>query len=443
VDINIKEVENCKREFEAILTYEELLPHFEKALLDYRKKVQMPGFRKGKAPMALVKKQYGDAVEYYALEDIANEVFRNHLMENKVPIFGSGEIKDLDYKPKENLTVKVEFEVIPDVTADNVKGINLTRTSYVVDESLVDEELHYMKYKNAAFEMDGIASDSEYMVTVDTAEIDENDNPVEGKSEKDLRFYIGSGYLNAEYYEALTGIKENEEKIINTKNQSGEDVRLKLKCTKIEKIIYPEMNEENLKKFTGRDDIKTEEELRVFLKDEIERSYDEHGKQTLRNKVVSEVIKLNDFSIPDKYVDALLDDYYKNYKKEHKGHNHDINETEFRNKNRAEVTFTGKWFLLKDKLIEQEKITVTDEDLKKFAEEAAKPYNIPADKLYEIYKENDEVKHQVLDKKVIDYLIENANITEAEEVKKSIKKIAEDKAKEENKDKKNTKKKDN
>jgi trigger factor len=443
VDINIKELENCKREFEAILTYEELLPHFEKALLDYRKKVQLPGFRKGKAPLALVKKQYGDAVEYYALEDIANDVFRNHLMENNIPIFGSGEIKDLDYKPKEKLTVKVEFEVIPDVNAGNIKGIELTRTNYVVDESLVDEELHYMKYKNASFEMDGIASDTEYMVTVDTAELDGNDNPVEGKSEKDLRFYLGSGYLNAEYYEALTGIKENEEKIINTKNQSGEDVRLKLKCTKIEKIIYPELNEENLKKFTGRDDIKTEDELRVFLKEEIKRSYDEHGKQTLRNKLVSEVVKLNDFSIPGKYVEALLDDYFKNYKKEHKGHNHDINETEFKNKNRAEVTFTGKWFLLKDKIIEQEKITVTDEDLKAFAEEAAKPYNIPADKLYEIYKENEEVKHQVLDRKVIDFLIENANITEVEEVKKSIKKIAEDKAKEENKDKKNTKKKEN
>jgi trigger factor len=441
VDINIKELENCKREFEAVLNYDELLPHFEKALLDYRKKVQMPGFRKGKAPLALVKKQYGDAVEYYALEEIANDVFRNHIVENKVPIFGSGEIKDLDYKPKENLTVKVEFEIIPEVKADNIKGISLTRTKYVIDESLVDEELHYIKYKNASFEMDGVVSDQEYMVTVDTSEIDENGNPVEGKSEKDLRFYIGSGYLNKEYYEALNGIKENEEKIINTKNQAGDDVRLKLKCTKVEKIIYPEMNEENLKKFTGRDDIKNEDELRSFLKDEIERSYEEHGKQAIRNKVVSEVVKLNDFNIPDKYVDALLDDYFNNYRKEHKGHKHDINETEFKYKNRAEVTFTGKWFLLKDRIIEQEKITVTDEDLKLFAEEAAKPYNIPADKLFELYKDNEEVRHQVIDRKVVDFLIENADITETEEIKKSIQKIAEDKAKED-KEKKNSKQKE-
>jgi trigger factor len=86
VDINIIDKENCKKEFDAVLNYEELIPHFEKALLEYRKKAQIPGFRKGKVPLDMVRKLYWDAVEYSALEEIANEVFKNHLLENNIPI---------------------------------------------------------------------------------------------------------------------------------------------------------------------------------------------------------------------------------------------------------------------------------------------------------------------------------------------------------------------
>ncbi len=443
MDINLIESENCKRELEAKLNYEELVPHFEKAVVDYRKKVQIPGFRKGKAPVAMIKKIYGDAIEYSALEDIANEVFRNYLIENKIPIVGSGTITDLDYKPKESLTVKVSFEIIPEVVLTNVKGIELTRTKYSIDESLVDEELQFMKFKNASFELDGQALDDEYMVTIDTVELDEAGNPKEGKEEKNLRFYLNSDYLSKEYRTALKKIKENEERELDSKDKEGNPVRLRVKCTKIEKVIYPEMNEENFKKFTGKDDIKTEEELRTHLRGEISKAYNEHGEQEIRNKAVSEIVKQNEVLLPDRYVDSILDDYFKSYREEHKGHGHDINEEEFRKANRGDAVFTGKWFLIKEKLIEQEKIEITDDDIMKFAEKNSAMYGLPSDKLFEFYKENPDVRNSVLNNKVVDFIIENAKLTEVEEVKKSIKLQAEEKKKETRKDSKKDTKKEN
>ncbi|MDD5361909.1 MAG: trigger factor [Ignavibacteria bacterium] len=439
MDINIIESENCKRELVAKLTYEELTPHFEKALNDYRKKVQLPGFRKGKAPLSMIKKMYNDAIEYSALEDIANEIFRNYLIENKIPIVGTGTITDLDYKPKETLTVKVEFEIIPEVVLSTVKGIELTKTKYVIDESLVDEELQYVRFKNATFEIDGQALDNEYMVTIDTVELDEAGNPIEGKEEKNLRFYLNSDYLSKEYKKALQKIKEGEEREVDSKDKDGNPVKLRVKCTKVEKVIYPEMNEETFKKFSGKDDIKTEEELRNFLREEIAKAYNEHGEQDIRNKAVAEVVKLNEVKVPDKYVDSILDDYFKGYKEEHKGHNHEINEEEFRNSSRGDALFTGKWFLIKEKLIDQEKIEVNDDDIMKFAEKNAKMYNLPADKLFEFYKQNDDVKNSVLNNKVVDFIIENATITEVEEVKKSVTEQAKEKKKESKKETKKEK----
>jgi trigger factor len=442
VDINIIDKENCKKEFDAVLNYDELKPHFEEALIKYAKKAQIPGFRKGKVPVNMVRKLYWEAVEYSAIEDIANEVFKNHLTENNIPIIGIGSLLDLDYKPKEKLTIKIVFEVMPAVELNNIKGIELTKTNYVIDDSLVNEELQYMKMKSAAFELDGQALDDDYMVTLNTEEIDEAGNTVEGRSQKEVKLFIGSEYLSKEYYNGVKGLKENEERTIETKNEKGEPVKVKLLCTKVEKIIYPEMNEETIVKMTGKDDIKTEEDLKIFLKEEIGKSYNEHENTALKNKIISEVVKLNDFEIPETYVNELLDDYFKSHKQEHKGHKHEISEEDFKQKNRAEAALSGKWYLIKEKIIREEKLETTDDDVRKFAEEAGKPYNIPADKMYEMYKDNKEVMYSILDKKVIDFLIENAKITEIEEVKKSIKKIAEDKKKEAKKDKKKVKEQD-
>lgn len=427
MDINITDKENCRKEFEAVLNYEELIPYFEEALLKYRKKAQIPGFRKGKVPVAMLKKMYGDSIEYGALEDIANDVFKKHIMDNKIPMFGTGSLLDLDYKPKEKLTVKVAFEVIPEVELKQIKDIELTKTKYVIDDSLIEEELKYMMLKSASYEIDGQAMDDDYMVTLDTEEIDADGNNVEGRAQKDMKLFIGSEYISKDYYEGIKGIKEGEEKTIDTVNENKEPVKVKLKCTKVEKVVYPEMNKDTFMKMTGREDIETEEQLKSFLKEEISKQYNDHSYNSLKNKVISEVVKLNDIEIPETYVNELLSDYFKGYKKEHKDHKHEINEEEFNNKNRAEVVFTGKWFLIKDKIIEQEKIEVTEDDVKAFSEDAGKPYGIPGDKMYEFYKDNKEVKHTILDKKVVDFLIENAKVTDIEEVKKSIKLLAEEK----------------
>lgn len=439
MNINITDKENCRKEFEAELNYEELTPYFEKALLEYRKKAQIPGFRKGKVPVAMLKKMYGDSVEYGALEDIANDVFKKHIIDNEIPMFGSGSLLDLDYKPKEKLIVKVAFDVIPDVELKQIKDIELTKTNYVIDDSLIEEELNYLKLKSASFEIDGQATDDDYMVTLDTEEIDADGSIVEGRSQKELRLFIGSDYISKDYYDGLKGIKEGEERTINTVNENKEPVKVNLKCTKVEKVVYPEMNRETFMRMTGREDIETTEQMKSFLNDEITKQYNDHSYNTLKNKVISEVVKLNDLEIPESYVNEMLKDYFNNYKKEHKGHKHEINEEEFNNKNRAEVVFTGKWFLIKDKIVEQEKIEVTDDEVKAFAEEAGKPYGIPGDKMYEFYKNNKEVKHTILEKKVVDFLIENAKITEIEEVKKSIKLLAEEK-KSKSKEEKKTKK---
>ena len=421
MELNIKELDNCKKELEAILTYDELIPQFEKAILEYKKKVQIPGFRKGKAPLQMVKKMYGDSIEYSSLEDIANDCFKKYILDNNIQIIGKGSLSDIDYKPKEKFTFKVEFEVIPEFTLNNYKGSELTKTNYVIDDSFVEEEIKGIKLKMAHFEIDGLVLDNEYMVTIDLQEVDNTGNPIIGNVSKDLRVYLNDRYLEKEFKQALLNIRENEEKIVDSKNHNNEPVKYKLTAKKIEKIIFPELNDENIKKITGKDDIKTEEDLFKFIKNELETKYNEISSSNLRDAALKELVKSNDIKVPDHYVNLILDDYYKDYKKRHSGHTHHklLDEEEFKKENRADAIFNAKWYLLKDKFIEQEKLEIDDDDIKKFAEKNASMLNIPVEKLVEIYKNNEELKSRLLSNKVLDLIIENAIVKEIEEIKKS------------------------
>ena len=123
MDITNNETGNCKNEMVATLTYEELKPYFEKELLDFKKNANIPGFRKGKAPLDMIKKIYNDTIEYSSLEKIADEVFKKYCTENDINIYGAPELLDMDYKPKESLMIKISYEYIPKLADINYKNL--------------------------------------------------------------------------------------------------------------------------------------------------------------------------------------------------------------------------------------------------------------------------------------------------------------------------------
>jgi trigger factor len=420
LDLTLKDLDNCRKVLEAELTVEDLLPHFEKAYEDSRKKISVPGFRKGKAPMNMIKKLYGESIEYSALEDITNEIFLKYIVDNKLDILDRGSITDMDYKPGEKMTFKVEFEVKPDIKVENYKGLELTKTNYVIDDSLVDDEINYHRFKNASHELDGVALDDDYFVTLDLQNLDEAGNILIGESQKGLKVYLGNPEIYPEFKEALSGIREGETKIIESKNAEGNPKKVEIKCTKVEKVVYPEMNEEFFKKVTGRDDIKTEAAFREEIGNELQKIYDNISDRALRNDAVNELLKLNDVPVPEKYVEAILNSYLEEEKSRYPKLKlpENFDENSFKKERKADAIRQAKWYLMREKLSELENIKIEDEDIKKFAEKNAERFNIPVEKLIDIYKKNEDVKLNIMNDKVLDMLLNNALLTEKEEIKK-------------------------
>ncbi|MBK8551517.1 MAG: trigger factor [Ignavibacteria bacterium] len=420
MDLTLNDLENSKKELVAELSYEELTPHFEKAIEKYRKKASIPGFRKGKAPLNMIKKLYGEGIEYSSLEDIANEIFVNYLVENKLDLLSKAAITDLDYKPKEKFSFKVEFEIMPEIKVDNYKGLELKKTKYIIDDSRVDDEIQYHRFRHATNEIDGVALDDNYIVTVDLQNLDEAGNIIIGQSQKDLKVYLGNPQIFPEFKEGFKGIKEGEVRIIDSKNAEGGPKKVQITCTKVEKIVLPEMNEEFFRKVTNKEEIKTEEDFKQEIKNEIQKIYDGVSDRKIDTDAISEMIKTNDIPAPERYVQVILNGMIEEYKHQYPKQQlpKDFDEEEFKRERRVDAILQAKWYLIREKMIEDHNIKVEEEDYTKIAEENASRYNIPAEKLIEAYKDNEDVKMKILNDKVLDLIISNASIEEKEEVLK-------------------------
>jgi len=425
MEIKTNNIDACKQEAEFEVSYEELTPHFEKAYQKHKNKLSVPGFRKGKVPVSMLKKMYKDVIEQGSLEDVSNELFRDYLKNNKVAILGEGSLIDMDYEPGIVFKFKVQFDIKPEIELKQYKDLEINKTIYPVTDKGLEDEIKYLRSKNCTYEEADKASDNEFVVTLDVQKLDDSELPIIGLAENGVKFYLNDQQLNKELKEQLLNIGKEDEIILSLTPKEGEkQEKYKAKAVKIEKIILPELNKEFFDKFY-KDEANSEDEFKKRVKKDLEKIYSDMSNQELRNNIVNELIKLNEVPVPEILVNNILNSYIEDIKNQNPKRElpADFNEEEYRKTRRTDSVLQVKWLLLREKIIELEKIEVTESDFQPLIEADAKKYNLPIDKIKSVYEKNEDIKFKILDNKLLDFLIQNSKIKEV--VKEEEQKLAE------------------
>lgn len=407
-------INECKREIEFDISADELKPHFDKAYLAYRNKITVPGFRKGKAPISLIKRTYGDAIEHDALEDIASEFFNAYLKENDMDILGEGIIMDMNYKHGGNLSFKISFETKPQFELKNYKGISVSKPMYEVDDTMVEEEIKYQQAKHAAYVKAEKAESENFAVTVESQKLDKNGFPLIGYKQGNIKFFLNDENLNEELKSKLMNISPGDARTVTLKKGNDEEPETyTIKAQKVERIVYPELDAEFFRK-VAKQDIQTLNEFKKFIREDLERVYNRISEQELENNIISELIRSNEVPVPEvlveKILNSRLEDIRKNNPKRQLPEGFDIEE--FKKTNRVDAILQVKWYLIKEQVIEMEKMEVRDEEIEKAAQEYASKYGLPIDKVRSSFRKNERLKHDLLDGKVMEFLKQQAVIKE-------------------------------
>ncbi|MGE5499589.1 MAG: trigger factor [Syntrophothermus sp.] len=422
METKINVISQSENELEVTLTYEEIAPEIEKAYMEERKKIELPGFRKGKVPMSMLKKMFGPAIENQATEKISGTMFWKIADEQQLNPISTPSIIDINFEPDVKLYFKIRYEIKPKFELKDYKGQDIERIVFNVDDEHINSEIEYLQRTNSTTADADTVEDNYSILTVDLQKIDESGAAVEGAFSQDLKIDLSQPTINPQIAENASGKKAGDKFTFEFDDQKEveeegvkklvpEKMKYEAVIKNIQKIVLPALDEEFIKKISkGKFD--TVESWKENMRTGLQRYYDAQSDDMLISKIKNMVIKNNDFAPPHGYVHNLLDrmvKYEEDQAKQEGKKRFDPNEAHKRLHGSAE--YTAKWYILLENLANQENLAVSEDDLKEMAEKEAAETGISAEKLIKYYQESNR-SYVLLEDKVIDFLKKNNNIKE-------------------------------
>ncbi len=422
MESNVKELSASENEIEISLKFDDVKNDIEAEVKKQTKNIQVPGFRKGKVPKNILKKRFGDSLEFEASEKIANKHFWEIAKEKNLNPIGQPTMTDFDFKPGEDLNFKVKYEVVPQIELKDYTDQKIEVPNFQVKDSEVKNEINYIIRSNKSLEDATSVGDNNknYLLDVQIFRLNDKGDPEMEKGEK-IEIDLSSEGVNKELLEKSKGKKVgdtfnfsfDDERTV--KNDKGEEEKVKehydykVEINGIKKITLPELNEEFIKKVT-KDKVSNEVEFKKQIRDDIEKYYEGKVEEFLRGTLITTIIRNNDFTPPSTLVNNILEELVKNEEEHLKKQGHpNVNIGELKERLKKNAENDVKWFLIKSELLKKENISITDDEIKKLAEKDAEKTGIPAEKLLNYYK-NSGQNEKILDQKLFEFLKEKNNI---------------------------------
>ena len=425
MEIKVNELTNSQQEVEVSLEYNEIIPEIEDAYSEERKSIAIDGFRKGKAPMSMIKKLYGEAIEYKASEKIANKKFWDVVDEKNLKPISTPQMTDIDFVPGTKLSFKVKYEIKPKLELKNYKNLEIEKPIFKIKDEDIEKEMDYLIRPHFQFEESDQVTDKFFRITVNLQRIDEQGVPMVGSRSENMQIDLTDEKVNIQIVDNAQNKKIGDSFNFTfvDEHHHGEELHREeftytAEITKIEKIVKPEFTEELIKKLSANK-ASTLDELKALLHKNFEEYYKKQTEEIVTNNLLSTVVKNNEFTPPPGYVSSIhrrLVDLERENSKRYKTPHFDEHAVAEYYKPRAE--WNAKWQIILENLAEVENIKVEDSQLEELAKEESDKTGISVAKLVKYYKDTNRTE-MLLEEKVVKFLTANAKIKEVDAEEKS------------------------
>ena len=415
---------------------------FNKAILQaYNKqknKIQLPGFRKGKAPLKMIEKFYGEGVFYEdALDIVYPDVVSDAIKEAGIEPVAAPHDLDVTKIGKDGVEMTMKVTVKPEITIENYKGIEADKGDASVVADDVKKELASMQERNAR------------VVTVDDRKAKKNDIAVidfegfvdgvafDGGKGENYELTLGSGQFIPGFEDQIIGHKTGDEFDVNvtfpteyTPELAGKEAVFKVVLHEIKMKELPALDDDFAKDVD--DEVETLAELKKKIKAELSEKKKEDVERDFESAVLEKVVELVEGEIPEVMYDNKLEDDVKDYENrlaqqgipldtylQYMGMDRD----KFKASMRDNAVKQVKLQLAVEKIAELEKIEASDEEAEAKLKEMADAYQLNVEQVKK-WVNIEDVKKDVVGKKTVDFLVANAKAIVAEKPKKTTKKAA-------------------
>jgi trigger factor len=427
MQVQVEEINTVKRKVSVEVPVDRVNAEIEKVYAGIQKKASLAGFRKGKAPLPMIKKMYRSAMQDEVMRRLYEQTLFPALDEHKIEPVDAPMIDDIALI-EEGTPFKYSalIEIMPKILLGEYKGLQVKKEIYVADEKAVDGEIERMRENMAQLVPveEGVVEKG-MALTVDFS-FDVPGYPGEATSGQDATIEVGSGRLLPGLEEGLTGMALGETKNISVimpednpnKEVVGKEGVFTVTLKEMKKKELPELDDSFAQQFG---DFETIAEMRIKLAEMREQHEQDRIKTDLKTRVIDALIEKNPLEVPDSMVRRQVEFMLENFKNRLKGQKMSLemmglDENGFKQRFWGEATQKVKGGLLVMALVEQEHIEVEESDLEARYTQIAAGNEDMIGRIKEFYASQANARNsmvaEIKEDKAIAYLLEQAVINE-------------------------------
>ncbi|MCY6484441.1 trigger factor [Clostridium aestuarii] len=426
MNTKMENVENNVIKLEITVEKEKFNEALKKAYKKNVKRFNIPGFRKGKAPMNIIKRYYGEGVFYEdAINYCCEDTYPNAIEEHNITPVDYPKIDIVQIETGKEFIYTAEVTVKPEVKLNEYKGLEVKKTSYTVQDEDVEKQLKAMQEKNARIitKEDGTIEKGDLAVIDFKGFID--GEVFEGGEGENYSLEIGSSTFIDNFEDQLIGLKAGDEKEVNVnfpekygrEELNGKPAVFKVTIKEIKVKELPKLDDEFIKEISEFD---TMDEFKADTRKKLDEANKAKEKAEYEEAVLEAVCEKTEVDIPKAMIDKEVDNMVKDLEMRLKYQGLDI-DTYYQYTNSSEEKVREymketaekrvKTELVIEKVVKEENIEADDEELKSKATEIATQYgsNEPEKMVDSILKaQKDYLRVQVVNDKAVKLLVESS-----------------------------------
>lgn len=417
--IEIKDKENLLKEISVEVPADTVNGKIEEKLVEKQKEAHLKGFRKGKAPMNMIRSIYQDQIKGDVAEEIIKETYPTAVRDNNLKIASYPTVSDFKYNDDGSIFYVASVEVFPEIKNVKFDGLRIEKKPIEITDEDVNNVVESLQ-KNMAevrvVERPILESD---LVTLDIEKLDDPANAIPQDKFENSEVDLSNKLTVKEFKEELPGMSKGESKEIIVKYSddypdkvfAGNEIKYKCTIKEIKERLLDEPNDAFAKKTQQAE---TMLELRMNIRKKLTEQKEDEQKREHKSLVIDHVIKKNDIMVPKALVEDYIKNVTENFKQQYKDQK--IDEEEIRKNYQPIGQNTLKWNMLMHKLSEQEKISVEQSDIDNIIAKFAENYKMTPEQAKESLQQSGNIadlRDSILEDKIIDYIISNSKVIES------------------------------
>jgi trigger factor len=377
--LNDKIVVNVKKE--------DYLPSFDKALKSYGKKANIPGFRKGMVPASLIKKMYGASVLTDEVLRTVEKELTKYMVDEKLNIFAQplplpeNDARNISVDNPADYVFAFEVGLKPDFNLPDLSTAAVNNYQVAVTDEMIENEVNRLRLRHGKMDEPEIVSSEDNVLNVKFIEVDDAGNEIEDGLQKDNSLLVK--YFSPAFRDQWMGKKAGDHLVVQLSTAFDDRERewilqdlglskdepanlnksFKVLLTKIGLVVKAELNEDFFKVAYPAKDIKTEEELRSQIRQEMEQHWKRQGRNMLQHEVYHFLIDKTEIEFPETFLKRWL-----KQENEQKKTPEEVEE-EF-----PYFVNQLKWTLISEKIYRENNLEVSQDDIKSFAKQQLAGY---------------------------------------------------------------------